>query len=105
MTRILTSAAAAIVAATLFSASAGFAQPVGYYAATPATAPAKDTIITDGTLWKCGNGVCVANKAPERDLIVCQLVASNVGQLTSFTVSGTALPAATLAKCNTKARS
>ncbi|MGF2053146.1 CC_3452 family protein, partial [Enterococcus casseliflavus] len=45
------------------------------------------------------------NKAPERDLIVCQLVASNVGQLTSFTVSGTALPAATLAKCNTKARS
>ncbi|MGL4312352.1 MAG: CC_3452 family protein [Sphingomonas sp.] len=105
MLRFLTSAAAAITAATLFSASAGIAQPAGYYAATPATVPAKTTVITDGTLWKCANGVCVANKAPQRDLIVCQLVAQNVGQLTAFTANGTAMTAEALAKCNAHARS
>ena len=44
-----------------------------------------------------------AAKAPERDIVLCQLVAQRVGKLTSFTVGGQALDADTLSKCNAKA--
>lgn len=104
MSRFASIAAATIGSAMLFAASAASAQPVGYYVATPAAAPAKATLITQSTLWKCADGVCVANKAPVRDLILCQMVAQNIGQLTSFSVAGTALDADTLTKCNAKAR-
>ncbi|MFA5969948.1 MAG: hypothetical protein WC816_12005 [Sphingomonas sp.] len=95
--------AAILGSALLVSASPVLAQPAGYYVATPAAAPTKDTLITQGTLWKCADGVCVANKAPMRDAILCQLVAQNVGALTSFSSAGTALDANALAKCNAHA--
>jgi hypothetical protein len=105
MKRLVSFAAAAASSLLLLSATAGHAQqPTGYYAATPVAAPAKDTLITSGTLWKCTDGVCVANKAPLRDVIMCQMVAQNVGKLTSFTVAGTALEADALAKCNSRAK-
>ncbi len=105
MKRIVSVAAAVASSVLLFSATAATAQqPAGYYAATPAAAPARDTLITSGTLWKCAGGVCVANKAPLRDVIICQIVAQNVGQLTAFTAGGTALDATALAKCNAHAK-
>ena len=105
MKRIVSIAATAAGAVLLLSATTAVAQqPAGYYAATPAAAPSKDTLITSGTLWKCAEGVCVANKAPLRDMIMCQMVAQNVGQLTAFTAGGNALDTAALAKCNAHAK-
>jgi len=104
MTRYLAVAAAA--AATLaLTPTAGFAQTArGYYAATPVTSPEKASLVTRSTIWKCGEGVCVASKANARDNIVCELVAREVGQLSAFRANGADFDADALAKCNAKAR-
>jgi uncharacterized low-complexity protein len=103
MTRIL-SVAAALSSAVLFvSATASIAQTGAYYSATPATAPTKASVITQGTLWKCTDGVCTAKKSTQRDSIMCELVAKQVGTLTTFTVAGAPLDADALAKCNARA--
>ena len=99
-------AVAAAAAATLaFMPAAGIAQtPRGYYAATPVSAPAKSSMVTRSTIWKCGEGVCTAAKANARDNIVCELVAREVGKLSAFRANGTDFDAASLEKCNAKAR-
>jgi len=103
MTRVLSVAAAFATSVLLLSATAGFAATPGYYAATPVTAPTKETVITSGTLWKCTDGVCVAKKSTQRDVIMCQMVAQRVGALSAFSVAGNPIDAATLAKCNERA--
>lgn len=103
MIRFLT--VAAVAAATLSLAPASIAQTArGYYAATPAVAPEKTSLVTRNTLWKCADGVCTAAQATSRDAIVCELVAKEVGALSSFTAKGQAFDAEALAKCNAKAR-
>ena len=100
-------AVAAAAAATLaLTPAASFAQGAarGYYAATPASAPAKTSLVTRSTIWKCGDGVCVAAKANARDNIMCELVAREVGTLTAFRANGSDFDADALAKCNAKAR-
>ena len=104
MTRYLTVAAAA-AAALVFTPAAGMAQSAhGYYSATPATAPAKATLVTRSTLWKCDGGVCLAPKATSRDEIMCELVVREVGALTAFSANGQNFDADALAKCNTRAK-
>ncbi|OYY91266.1 MAG: hypothetical protein B7Y45_04030 [Sphingomonas sp. 28-66-16] len=103
MTRLLAIAASFATSVLLLSATAGHAQTSGYYNATPATAPTKTSVITAGTLWKCGDGVCVANKSTQRDPIMCQMVVKRLGTLTAFSVGGTAFDADALAKCNAAA--
>lgn len=97
---------AAAAAATLsLTPAAGIAQTArGYYAATPVTAPEKASMVTRTTVWKCGEGVCVASKATSRDAIMCELVVKEVGALSAFTVQGVAFDADALAKCNARAR-
>ena len=100
-------AVAAAAAATLaLTPAAGFAQASsqGYYSATPATAPTKTKMITRATVWNCNTGICIARKADARDSIVCELVAKEVGTLTAFRANGAEFDAASLAKCNSKAR-
>ena len=99
-------AVAAAAAATLALAPvSGFAQTTrGYYSATPVTAPAKSSVVTRTTVWKCGEGTCVASKATSRDTIMCELVVREVGALQSFSANGTAFDADALAKCNARAR-
>ena len=103
MIRILSIAALA-TSALMIAPVAASAQTAGYYSATPATAPTKNTLITAGTLWKCTDGVCGAAKSTQRDVIMCQMVAQRMGKLTAFAVAGAAFDEATLAKCNTVAR-
>ncbi|MBB4100972.1 CC_3452 family protein [Sphingomonas kyeonggiensis] len=102
MTRFFAAAAAATLALV---PAAGIAQgaPNGYYAATPVTAPAKASLVTRSTLWKCGAGTCTAAKANARDGIVCELVAREVGKLSAFRANGTEFDTAALEKCNAKA--
>ncbi|MDF7776996.1 hypothetical protein P1X14_17195 [Sphingomonas sp. AOB5] len=104
MTRILAVAAAA--AATLaLTPAAGIAQTSnGYYTAVAATAPAKNSFVTRSTVWRCGEGTCVAAKATSRDAIMCELVAGEVGKLSSFAVRGEAFSAEALEKCNARAK-
>jgi uncharacterized low-complexity protein len=104
MTRFHAVAAAAATTMALIPAT-GFAQPArGYYSATPVTSPDKASLVTRSTIWKCGEGVCVASKANARDNIVCELVAREVGTLSAFRANGAAFDEAALAKCNAKAR-
>ncbi|OYW22760.1 MULTISPECIES: hypothetical protein [unclassified Sphingomonas] len=103
MTRILSAAAALATSVLLASAAPAFAAPTGYYAATPVTAPTKTKVITAGTLWNCADGVCTAKQSTQRDVIMCQMVVQRVGALSAFTVAGTPLDAAALAKCNERA--
>ncbi|RYD59589.1 MAG: hypothetical protein EOP60_02070 [Sphingomonadales bacterium] len=99
-------AVAAAAAATLALTPAVGAQGPsrGYYSATPASAPSKTSLVTRSTVWKCGEGVCVAPKANARDNIMCELVVREVGALTAFRANGGDFDADALAKCNAKAR-
>lgn len=105
MVRILSLAAALATSVALVAPMTAHAQAAGYYTATPVAAPAKASVITSGTLWKCNGGVCTAAKSTQRDVIMCQMVVQRVGALSAFTVAGTALDADSLAKCNERARS
>ena len=104
MIRILSIAAALAASIALFGATAGFAQGAGgYYVATPVAAPAKAKLMTRSTPWRLAGGAFVAAKAPERDMVLCQLVAKDVGTLSGFTVDGKPYDPAALDKCNAKA--
>ena len=104
MNRMIAVAAAAAATLALAPVS-GFAQTSrGYYSATPVTAPAKTSLVTRTTVWKCGEGTCVASKSTSRDAIMCELVAREVGTLSSFSAGGTAFDADALAKCNARAK-
>ena len=96
--RLLSAAAVA-----LFAASAAQAQPA-FYVATPAGAVAKAQLMTRNTPWRLQDGVYVAGRAPERDLVLCQLLVKEAGPLQGFAVAGKAFDADTLADCNAKAR-
>ncbi|WP_019515684.1 CC_3452 family protein [Sphingomonas sp. Mn802worker] len=95
-------AAAAVATAAIIGAAGVQAQVPGYYVATPAVKVAKTRLITRSTLWSQQNGAFVAMRAPERDTVLCQLVARDVGGLSSFVVAGKAYDAAQLDKCNGK---
>ena len=90
-------------AAAFLVAGAAQAQPA-YYVAVPATPAAKTQLMTRSTPWNLQNGAYVANRAPERDLVLCQLVARDTGPLQSFAVGGKAFDADALAACNAKAK-
>lgn len=103
MVRIL-SIAAALAASSLLPALGAHAQtPTGYYTATPAAQPKKTAFLTRETQWKWVDGAYVAKKSPERDIVLCSMVAQRAGKLTSFTVNGTAVSAEVLEKCNARA--
>lgn len=104
MIRTLTAAAVLASAALLTPVAANAADGEPYYAATPVTAPTKTVLITSGTLWKWNNTAFTAAKGPQRDGIVCELVAQRAGKLAAFTVAGQAFDADALAKCNARAK-
>lgn len=93
----------ALAIATLFG-SAAAAAPADVYVATPAAASDKSTFITRSTVWRQQNGAFLAGQAPERPAVLCELVVRQIGELSSFTVAGTAYDADKLAKCNAKAK-
>ena len=96
-------AAAASVALVAVAAPAP-AQGPAHYVAVPAAEAAKASVITRSTPWRLANGAYVADRAPERDLVLCQLLARDVGQLKSFSAGGKALDEGALAKCNARAK-
>ena len=101
MIRMPAIAAAALLA---LAPATAFAQSGVYYAATPVASPAKPSLVTRTTIWKCTGGTCVAPKGNSRDNIMCELVAREVGQLTAFRANGTDFDGEALAKCNAKVR-
>ncbi|MCM8730449.1 hypothetical protein ACFO8O_05635 [Hephaestia sp. GCM10023244] len=104
MLRLVPVAAVVATSLSLLGATAGYAQSRSYYVATALEAPAKANFVTRSTAWSCDGAVCTAARAPERDVFVCERVASSVGPLAAFAAGGTALDADALAKCNAKAK-
>jgi hypothetical protein len=105
MSRIVSVFAALFASTLLFTAAAGHAQTAaGYYVATPAAPPTKTNLITHETVWRLSDTSYVANKAPEREAILCQLVAHDTGKLSAFSAGGQAFDADALAKCNAHAK-
>ncbi|UIJ45211.1 hypothetical protein LZK98_19560 [Sphingomonas cannabina] len=102
MVRFLSTTAAAAASLMLVAAVPAAAQSA-YYSATAANAVKKTSIVTRNTIWKCKDTVCTAAKAPDRDATLCVMVAQRVGQLSAFTVNGTAFDAEALDKCNAAA--
>lgn len=100
MPRFVTLAAAVVAPVLALAATPAGAQTAGYYAAVPAAPAAKTKFITRSTAWELRGDAFVANRAPERDMILCQLVAQRAGALASFSAGGKAFDAEALAKCN-----
>lgn len=94
----------ALAISTLFGATAAGAAATDTYVAVPTAPSAKASFITRSTVWRAREGGFVAGQAPERPAVLCELVAREVGTLSSFTVGGTAYDADQLAKCNAKAK-
>ncbi|KQN39680.1 hypothetical protein ASG37_09105 [Sphingomonas sp. Leaf407] len=95
---------ALFAAALLALPFAAAAQPAKGYSATPATAPAVDSLITRSTPWTCGDTVCTTGKTAGSPLAMCQLTARQLGPLTAFVANGTAFAADQLEKCNARAK-
>ncbi len=75
-----------------------------YYTATPAVAPTEASFVTRSVVWKCDGATCAAPKAGNRDQVMCELAAKEMGQLASFTANGSAFDAAAMEKCNARAK-
>ena len=75
-----------------------------YYVAVPEAQAAKPNLITRSTPWQLRGNAYVANRAPEREVVLCQLLARSVGRLQSFSAGGAALDGAALEKCNSRAK-
>ena len=101
---LLSFAAALLVGGTVIAGTAHAQAPAGYYVAVPAVQPARPTLMTRATPWALRGNAYVAARAPERDAVLCALVASNTGALESFSVAGRAYDADALARCNAHAR-
>ena len=101
---IVALAAATLVGSTVIATTAYAQAPAGYYVAVPAAQPTKATMMTRATPWSLRGNAYVAARAPERDTVLCELVARNTGQLSTFTVAGKAYDADQLAKCNAHAK-
>ena len=102
--QLIALAAAVLVGSTMIAGAADAQTPGGYYVAVPAAQPARATLITRATPWSLKGNAYVAARAPERDGVLCELVAKRTGQLSAFTVAGKAFDADQLAKCNAHAR-
>lgn len=105
MSSILRAAAPFLLSALLAVPAIGHAADGGpYYVATPSAAPAQETLITSGTIWKWHEPAFTANKGPQREAIMCEMVVRHTGKLTAFSAGGKALEPDALAKCNTRAK-
>ena len=97
----LAACAAAVIA---LASTAPAAAQSAWYSATPKAAPAKASVITRSTMWKCVDGTCTAPRGGERDAVLCELVVQRVGALATFSAGGTAFGDDALAKCNARAK-
>lgn len=105
MLSILRAAAPIMLSAAMIVPTIANAAETGpYYVATPSAAPAQATLITSGTLWKWRDTAFTANKGPQREAIMCEMVAQHAGKLTAFSAGGKAFDADALAKCNGHAK-
>lgn len=103
--RILSAVGALAVSAALLSVAGAAEAQTAHYIAVPAAPAAKERVITRSTPWQLApSGAYLAARAPERAVVLCQLLARDVGPMQSFTAGGQALGADELAKCNARAR-
>jgi len=108
MIRLLSLAAALAASAASLTLAAGPAEAqaarAAFYVATPEAAPAAARTMTRATGWTLRDGRYLAARAPERPALLCDLLARDVGRLTSFSAGDATFDADQLAKCNRRAK-
>ena len=65
-----------------------------------ASPAAEARTMAGGVIWRCADTTCTAPRTGARPLRLCRDLQREVGQIVSFEVAGTALPAEDLARCN-----
>jgi len=93
-----------IAIASLLALTATPALASSHYHAQPQAAPEADRFVLRDTVWTCGEEGCAAGKSNSRPVVVCAVLAKEVGVLSSFSVGGEEISADELEKCNTRAR-
>lgn len=91
-----------ILAAALLAPAVAVAQSPAYYVATPAAAPVQTSVVTRSTLWRARGPIFFAERAPERPVVLCRMLADRAGPIASFAAGGKPLDADKLAECNAK---
>lgn len=104
MNRLSIIAASVAASLTLVVGATDARAQGSYYVAVPEAQADKTSLITRSTPWQLRGNAYVANRAPERELVLCQLLAKDVGKLRSFSAGGAALDEAALGKCNSRAK-
>ncbi|MCJ7421346.1 CC_3452 family protein [Sphingomicrobium astaxanthinifaciens] len=69
-----------------------------------AVAEVEPRVLVEGAAFQCAGTTCKTRSAASRPLVLCERLAKEVGPLTRFAVDGRALDAASLERCNAKAR-
>ncbi len=100
---VLAMAAALVIGGTAITTTA-HAQASGYYVAVPAVQPTRVSLMTRATPWQLRSNAYVAARAPERDAVLCEMMARSTGALASFTAGGKSFDADQLGKCNAHAK-
>ena len=102
LTTTLSLATLAVVGTLASVAAPANAVTNNYYQAQLATPiETARTDIQKGVLWECEGDTCVASaKGRSRDVIVCQRLAGEFGEVTAFRAGDKVFDAKALAKCN-----
>ena len=90
----------AVTLSALVTPTPAQANGAAFYTAELVAPAAERTNIIGGVAWQCQGTSCVAAKATSRPVVVCQRVVRELGEVTTFTAEGEALPAKDLARCN-----
>ena len=96
--------AAVALSLAAFMPTAALAQGSGHYAATAVDAPKRASFVTQNTIWKCKDGVCIAPKTATQDKVMCERAVQRSGTLSAFSGGGAAFDAEALAACNARAK-
>lgn len=93
------------VPATMMLAAAPVAAQGNARQTAQLEAPATSAkFIGRGVVWNCAGNACSAPRGDSRPAISCAALVKQAGKVTAFTVGGTALDEAALARCNSFAR-
>jgi hypothetical protein len=102
--RFTSSALAFAAVAALAGGAAPASAAANQYRAELAAPATAQRIILRDVVWSCAGDACAAQQTTSRPATDCSALAAHLGKLRSFAVSGQALPADALEKCNARAR-
>ncbi len=89
-----------LVLALTLAATPAYAS--SYYRAELAVAPADARLVLRDSVWRCGGSSCAGTEGSSRPMVVCSLLARQVGKLRSYHSAGKPFSSEELDKCNAR---